>query len=356
MPDSPPSKSADGDAAPIPPLPPLPPGFRYQRVRNPWHESSPPPGLEPATAGGTGGAAPPAVGAAPRLPSATAGADTAAATSQTGGTPTTAGGRVSLPESAASTGVDAVAPAKSGAALGGGDAIDVDEAAPPPSKKARTDRRPHLAGLRRASELGVEEFVRRLHACRVRYALASGKTPPPNPPLLSDRCVLYKPRGAAASGARRGTSDERSAGGAGSVAPTLVAAAPVGRGSASGAEAGAGAGGAPGKSAPVVGGPPSDTESEKSGRNRAREKRAAGARRGAMPRPTMSNLDGAGGGDDSEWNQSSGGSVASSSTGGAPTPQHQGRRASGGPRLGGGAGAKKKGPGNGKGKVWTVDE
>jgi len=48
--------------------------------------------------------------------------------------------------------------------------------------------------------------------------------------------------------------------------------------------------------------------------------------------------------------------VASSSAGGAPTPQHQGRRASGGPRLGGGAGATKKGPGNGKGKVWTVDE
>jgi len=123
MPDSPPSNSAD--AAPFRPLPPLPPGFRYQRVRNLWHESSPPPGLEPATAGGTGGAAPPAVGAAPRLPSATAGADTAAATSQTGGTPTTAGGCASLPESAATTGVDAVAPAKSGAALGGGDAIEV---------------------------------------------------------------------------------------------------------------------------------------------------------------------------------------------------------------------------------------
>jgi len=70
----------------------------------------------------------------------------------------------------------------------------------------------------------------------------------------------------------------------------------------------------------------------------------------------MSNLGGAGGGDDSEWNQSSGGSVASSSTDGAPTPQHQGLRASGGPRLWGGAGAEKKGPGNGKVKVWTVDE
>jgi len=70
----------------------------------------------------------------------------------------------------------------------------------------------------------------------------------------------------------------------------------------------------------------------------------------------MSNLGGAGGGDESEWNQSSGESVASSSTGDAPTPQQQGRRASGGPRRGGGAGAKKKGPGNGKGKVWTVDE
>jgi len=108
------------------------------------------------------------VGAAPRLPSASAGADTAAATSQTGGTPTTAGGCASLPESAATTGVHAVAPSKSGAALGGGDAMEVDEAAPTPSKKARTDRRPHLAGLRRASELGVEEFVWRLHACRVR--------------------------------------------------------------------------------------------------------------------------------------------------------------------------------------------
>jgi len=270
--------------------------------------------------------------------------------------PSTAGDYASLPESAATTGVDAVAPAKSGAALGGGDAIDVDEASPTPSQKARTDRHLHLAGLRRASELGVEEFVRRLHACRGRYALASGKTPPPNPPLLSERFVLYKPRGAAASGARRGTSDEPSAGEAGSVAPTSVAAAPVGRGSASGAVAGAGAGEAPGKSTPVVGGPPSDTESDKSGRTRAREKRAAGARRGAMPRPTMSNLGGARGGDDSEWNQSSGGSVASSSTGGAPTPQHLRRRASGGPRLGGGAGSKKKGQGNGKGRVWTVDE
>jgi len=75
-----------------------------------------------------------------------------------------------------------------------------------------------------------------------------------------------------------------------------------------------------------------------------------------MPRTTTSNLDGAGGGDESEWNQSSGGSVASSGTGGAPTPQHRGRRASGCPRLGGGAGAKKKGPGNGKGKVWPVEE
>jgi len=340
-------------------IPPTPPSTSWRSVpagAQPVARVFPPPGLDPATAGGTGGAAPPAVGAAPRLPSATAGADTAAATSQTGGTPTTAGGCASLPEAAATTGVDAVALAKSGAALGGGDAIEVDEAAPTSSKNARTDRRPHLAGVRSASELGVEELVRRLHACRVRYALASGKTPPPNPPLLADRCVLYKPRGAAAFGARRATSDERSAGGAGSVVPTLVAAAPVGRGSAIDAEAGAGAGGAPGKSAPVAGGPPSDTESYKSGRTRARDKRAAGARRGAMPRPTMSKLGGAGGGDDREWNQSSGGSMASSSTGRAPTPQHQGRRASGGPRLGGVAGAEKKGPGNGKGKMWTVDE
>jgi len=215
---------------------------------------------------------------------------------------------------------------------------------------------PSTDGVSTAVAVPYEEFVRRLHACRVKDALASGKTPPPNPPLLSDRCVPYKPRGAADSGARRATSDVRSAGGAGSVAPTLVAAAPVARGSASGSEAGASAGGAPGKSAPVGRGPPSDTESDKSGRTRAREKRAAGTRRGAMPRPTMANLGGAGGGDESEWNQSSGGSVASSSTGGAPTPQHQGRRASGGPRRGGGAGAKKKGPGNGKGNVWTVDE
>jgi len=220
--------------------------------------------------------------------------------------------------------------AKSRAALGGGDAIGVDEAAPTPSKKARTDRRPHLAGLRRASELGVEDFVRRLHACHVRDALASGKTPPLNPPLLTDRCVPYKPRGAAASGARLATSDERFAGGAGSVAPTLVAATPVARGSARGSEAGAGAGGAPGTSAPVGRGPPSDKESDKSGRTRVREKRAAGTRRGAMPRPIMSNLGGAGGGDESEWSQSSGGSVASSSTGGAPTPKHQRRRTSGG--------------------------
>jgi len=252
--------------------------------------------------------------------------------------------------------VDAVAPAKSGAALGGGDAIEVDEAAQTLSKKARTDRRPHLEGFRRASELGFEEFVRRLHAFRVKDALASGKTPPPNTPLLSDRCVPYKSRGASLSGARRATSDELYAGGAGSVAPTLVAATPVGRGSASGAEAGAGAGGAPGKSAPVGGAPPSDTESDKSGRTRAREKRAAGARREAMPRPTMPDLGGAGGGEESEWNQYSGGSVASSSTGGVPTPQHQERRSSGGPRRRGGAGAKKKGPGHCKGKVWTVDE
>jgi len=260
MPDSFPSKSADGDAAPFPPLSPLPPGFRYQRVRNPLHESSLPPWLEPAAARGTGGAAPPEVRGALRLPSATAGADTAAATSQTGGTTTAAGGCASLPASAATTGVDAVAPANSGAALGAGDAIGVDEAAPTPSKKARTDRRPHLAGLRRASNLGVEEFFWRLHSCRVKDALASGKTSPPNPSLLADRCVPHKPREAAASGARGATSGERSAGGAGSVAPTLVAAAPVGRGSASGSEAGAGAGGAPGKSAPVGRGPPSDIE------------------------------------------------------------------------------------------------
>jgi len=69
----------------------------------------------------------------------------------------------------------------------------------------------------------------------------------------------------------------------------------------------------------------------------------------------MSDLGGAGGGAESEWNKSSVGSVASSSTGGAPTPQPQGRRASGGPRRGGGASAKKV-PGNGKGKLWTVDE
>jgi len=340
MPDFSPSKSADGDSPPFPPLLPLPPGFRYKRVRNPLHASSPSPGLEPSTARGTGWAAPPAVRAALRLPFATAGADTAAATSQTGGTTTAAGGCASLPASAATKGMDAVAPAKSGAALGGGDAIGVDEAAPTPSKKARTDRRPHLAGLRRASKLGFEEFVRRLHACRVKDAIASGKNPPLNPPLLSDRCVPYKPRGAAASGARRATSDERSAGRAGSMAPTLVAATPVVRGSASGSEAGAGAGGEPGQSTPVGRGPQSDTESDKSGRICARERRAAGARQGVMPRLRMSSLGGAGGGDESEWNQSSGGSVASSSTGGAPTPQHQERRASGGPRRGGGAGAK----------------
>ena len=127
-------------------------------------------------------------------------------------------------------------------------------------------------------------------------------------------------------------------------------------GSTSGAEAGAGAGGVLGKSAPVSGGPPSDTESDMSGRTRAREKPAAGARRGAMPRPTISELSGAGGGDKSEWNQSSGGSVASSSTGGAPTTQHQGRRASSGSRREGGAGANKKVPGNSKGKIRTVNE
>jgi len=87
------------------------------------------------------------------------------------------------------TGVDAVAPAKSGAALGGGDAIDDDKAAPTPSKKTRTDRRPHLPGFWRARELGFEDFFQSLHVCRVKDALASGKTPPPNPPLLSDLCV-----------------------------------------------------------------------------------------------------------------------------------------------------------------------
>jgi len=140
MPDSPPSKSSDGDAPPFHPLPPLPPGFPYQRVRNQLNESSPPPGLEPAMARGTGGVAPPAVRAALRLLSATAGADTAAATTRTGGTTTAAGGCASLPASAATTCVDAVAPAKSGAALGCSDVIGVDEAAPTPSKKARTDR------------------------------------------------------------------------------------------------------------------------------------------------------------------------------------------------------------------------
>jgi len=184
---TPPHKSADGDPSPFPPLPPLLPGFRYQRVRNPWHASSPPPALEPATAGFTCGTAFSAVGAERRPPSAPTGADTAAATSQPGGAPTTAGGCASLPEWAATIGVDAVAPAKSGAALGVGDAIEVEEAAPTPSKKTRTDRRTHLAGLRRASELGVEMFVRRLHTCRVKDALSSGKTPPPNTPLLSYR-------------------------------------------------------------------------------------------------------------------------------------------------------------------------
>jgi len=252
--------------------------------------------------------------------------------------------------------VGAVAPAKSGAALGGGDASDVDEAARAPSIKAWTDRRQHLAGLRRASELGIEEFVRRLHACRVKDALASGKTPLLNPRLMSDRCVPSKPRGCALSCARRATSDERSAGGAGSVAPTSEAATAAGRESASGAEDGSGAGGAPGKSAPVVGGPLRDTAWDKSRRTSARDKQAAGARRGAMPRPTILDFDAAGAGDQSECNQSSGGSVASSSTGSAPKPQHEGRRASGGPRREGGAGAKKKGPGNGNGQVWTVDE
>ena len=89
--------------------------------------------------------------------------------------------------------MEAVAPANFSAALGSEDVTEVDEAAPTPLKKAWTNRRTHLAGLRRASELGLEKFVRRLHACRLKDALASGKTPPPNPLLLSDGCVPYKP-------------------------------------------------------------------------------------------------------------------------------------------------------------------
>ena len=195
-----------------------------------------------------------------------------------------------------------------------------------------------------------------MHACRVKQALASVKTLPPNPPLLSDRCVPYKYREAAASGAQHATLDQRSAYEAGFVAQTLVA-------------------------APLV--VPRQRKWRRSwrwrwrgarqqrpgrrlatqrhrviqgGTSRAREKRAAGARRGAMPQPTMSDLGGAGGGDESEWNQSSGGSIASSSTGGLPTPQHQGFRARGGPRRGGSAGSRKNGPGNGEGQVWTIDE
>lgn len=187
-------------------------------------------------------------------------------------------------------------------------------------------------------------------ACRVKYALASGKTPPSSPPQLSDRCVPYTPRGLAVRGGRRPTSLEHSAGGTGSVAPALVAAAAVGSSSASFAEADAGAGQAHAKSAPVGGAPPRDTESDRSGRTRAPEKRAANYRCGAMPRPTLSDVGGRDGGEDSEWNQSSCGSVPSCSSGDAPTPRRQGRRISGAPRREGGGGqdAKKKGPRNGK--------
>ena len=142
------------------------------------------------------------------------------------------------------------------------------------------------------------------------------------------------------------------------MAPTLVAAAAVGRSSASFAEADAGAGQAHAKSAPVGGAPPSDTESDRSGRTRAPEKRAANYRWGAMPRPTLSDVGGRDGGEDSEWNQSSCGSVLSCSSGDTPTPRRQGRRISGVPRREGGGGqdAKKKGPRNGKGNMWTAAE
>jgi len=95
------------------------------------------------------------------------------------------------------------------------------------------------------------------------------------------------------------------------VAPTLVAAAAVGLSSASYAEADAAAGQAHAKSAPVGVAPPRDTESDKSGRTRPPEKQAVENRWGATPRPTMSDVGGRDGGDDSEWNQSSCGSVPS---------------------------------------------
>jgi len=85
--------------------------------------------------------------------------------------------------------VDADAPAMSGAALRGGDAIGEDKAPLPLSKNARTERRPHLACFLRASELGFDAFVRCLHGCRVKYALSSGRNPRYRPSRLSDRCV-----------------------------------------------------------------------------------------------------------------------------------------------------------------------
>ena len=71
--------------------------------------------------------------------------------------------------------------------------------------------------------------------------------------------------------------------GAGSVVPTLVAAAAVGRASARCEEADADAGKAHAQSAPIGGAPPSDTESDKSGRTHASEELVADTCRGAIP-------------------------------------------------------------------------
>jgi len=86
MPKSRPSNSVDGDPSPFTSLPRLPSGFRYERLRNPWHASSPSPTLEPTATEAASATAPPAVGAAPPPPSGTNYDDTAPRTTWTGAT------------------------------------------------------------------------------------------------------------------------------------------------------------------------------------------------------------------------------------------------------------------------------
>ena len=146
----------------------------------------PTPLLDPYTTTAASGMAPPAVGETPWPPSVRTDDETAPATTEAGGTAEIG---ASLRQSAAPTAVDAAAPAKSVAVLCGGDTIDEDDAPLPRPKKARIERRPHLSYFGSASELSIDEIFRRLRACRVNYALASGRSTPPSPLRWSDRCV-----------------------------------------------------------------------------------------------------------------------------------------------------------------------